>query len=118
METNMTFTEYIKTQGYELMPRKGKEDDFSTMSVLWSHYKKGDKIITWGLSEYGKPPLLVSPRPFVVVKLSENNYHQDNSHATTERILKELSNEELLTMIETNNLRYEKNINNTCNNFN
>jgi hypothetical protein len=115
MEKDMTFTEYIKTQGYELMPRKGKEDDFSTMRVLWSHYKKGDKVITWGLSEYGKPPLLVSPRPFIVEKLKDNYYHQDNSHATTERILKELSNEELLTRIETNNLRYEKNINNTCN---
>jgi hypothetical protein len=111
METNMTFTEYIKTQGYELMPRKGKEDDFSTMSVLWSHYKKGDKIITWGLSEYGKPPLLVSPRPFIVVKLKDKYYNQDNSHATTERILKQISNEELLTMIETNKLRYEKKLN-------
>jgi hypothetical protein len=111
MEKGMTFTEYIKTQGYELMPRKGKEDDFSTMSVLWSHYKKGDKIITWGLSEYGKPPLLVSPRPYIVEKLKDNYYHQDNSHATTERILKEISNEELLTRIETNNLRYEKKLN-------
>jgi hypothetical protein len=109
MEKDMTFTEYIKTQGYGLMPRKGKEDDFSTMSVLWSHYKKGDKIITWGLSEYGKPPLLVSPRPFIVVKLKDNYYHQDNSHATTERILKQISNEELLTRIENNKLRFELN---------
>jgi hypothetical protein len=109
MEKDMTFTEYIKTQGYELMPRKGKEDDFSTMRVLWSHYKKGDMIITWGLSEYGKPPLLVSPRPFIVVKVSENNYLQDNSHATTERILKQISNEELLTRIENNKLRFELN---------
>ena len=109
MEKDMTFTEYIKTKGYELMPRKGKEDDFSTMSVLWSHYKKGDKIITWGLSEYGKPPLLVSPRPFIVEKLKDNYYHQDNSHATTERILKQISNEELLTRIENNKLRFELN---------
>ena len=103
----MTFIEYIKTQGYELIPRKGKEDDFSTMAVLSSSYKKGDIVITWGLHEYGKPPSLCSPRPFVVVKLKENHYHQDNSHETTERILKEVSNEELLTRIENNQLRFK-----------
>ena len=103
----MTFTEYIKTQGYELIPRKGKEDDFSTMGVLSSSYKKGDVVITWGLHEYGKPPSLCSPRPYTQVKVSDNVYHQYNDHATTERIMKSVSNEELLEMIETNKLRFE-----------
>lgn len=103
----MNFIEYIKSQGYELIPRKGKENDFSTMGVLFSHYKKGDTIITWGISEHGLPPTLVSPRPYILVKTKENHYYQDNSHATTEKILQEVSNEELLKMVETNKLRYK-----------
>ena len=106
----MTFIEYIKTQGYELIPRKGKEDDFSTMAVLSSSYKKGDIVITWGLHEYGKPPSLCSPRPYTQIVTKENDmYHcqQFDDHATVERILKEVSNEELLKRIETNQLRFK-----------
>ena len=103
----MTFVEYIKKQGYELIPRKGKEDDFSTMGVLSSSYKKGDIVITWGLHEYGKPPSLCSPRPYIQVKVSENIYHQYDDHATVERIMKSLSNEKLLEMIESKKLRYD-----------
>jgi len=103
----MNFIEYIKSQGYELLPRKGNEYDFSTMGVQTSYYKKDNSIIGWGLLEHGLPPTLVSPRPFIVVKIKENQYHQDDSHATTEKILKEISNERLLEMIETKKLKYE-----------
>lgn len=103
----MTFIEYIKMQGYELIPRKGKEDDFSTMRVLTSSYKKGNIIITWGISEHGKPPTLVSPRPCIQIKVSENEFYQHDDDATTERIMNLVSNEELLKMIESNKLKFE-----------
>ncbi len=106
----MTFVEYIKTQGYELIPRKGKEDDFSTMGVLSSSYKKGDIVITWGLHEYGKPPSLCSPRPYTQIVTKQNGlYHcqQFDDHATVERIMKSLSNEELLKRIENKQLKIE-----------
>jgi hypothetical protein len=108
----MTFIEYIKTQGYELMPRKGKEDDFSTMGVMTSYYKKGDVVIGWGLSEVGKPPTLTHPKLYTLSETHDiaiKRIHNDD--ATIERIMKSVSNEELLKMIETNNLRYEKKLN-------
>ena len=47
MEKSNTFIEYIKNQGYELMPRKGNAEDFSTMAVMTSYYKKDDIVIGW-----------------------------------------------------------------------
>lgn len=40
-------------------------DYFTTMKNggLCIIYKKGDKEVVWGLSEYPKPPTLVHPRP-------------------------------------------------------
>jgi hypothetical protein len=108
MEKDMTFTEYIKTQGYELMPRKGNAEDFSTMAVMTSYYKKGDIVIGWGLSEVGKPPTLTHPRLFTLTD-NENIgvWSVNNDDATIERIMKSVSNEELLTRIKNNKLRFE-----------
>jgi len=105
----MTFTEYIKTQGYELMPRKGKEDDFSTMAVMTSYYKKDDIVIGWGLSEVGKPPTLTHPRLYTLTKTENKTMWVNNDDATIDRIMKSVSNEELLTRIENNKLRFELN---------
>jgi hypothetical protein len=102
----MTFTEYIKTQGYELQPRKGKEDEFSTMKVQTSYYKKGDKVIAWGLYEYHKPPTLTYPNIYTLEKKGDVYWIHDN-HDTKERIMKSISNEELLTRIENNQLRFK-----------
>ena len=110
MEKSMTFTEYIKTQGYELMPRKGNSEDFSTMAVMTSYYKNDDIVIGWGLSEVGKPPTLTHPRLYTLSDTHDiaiKRIHNDD--ATIERIMKSVSNEELLTRIENNKLRFELN---------
>jgi hypothetical protein len=105
----MTFTEYIKTQGYVLMPRKGNAEDFSTMAVMTSYYKKGDIVIGWGLSEVGKPPTLTHPRLYTLTETENKTMWVNNDDATIERIMKSVSNEELLTRIENNKLRFELN---------
>jgi hypothetical protein len=109
MEKDMTFTEYIKTQGYELMPRKGNPEDFSTMAVMTSYYKKDDVIIGWGLSEVGKPPTLTHPRLYTLTETENKTMWVNNDDATIDRIIKSVSNEELLTRIENNKLRFELN---------
>jgi hypothetical protein len=109
MEKSNTFIEYIKNQGYELMPRKGNAEDFSTMAVMTSYYKKGDIVIGWGLSEVGKPPTLTHPRLYTLTERENKTMWVNNDDATIERILKSVSNEELLTRIENNKLRFELN---------
>jgi hypothetical protein len=107
MEKSNTFIEYIKTQGHELMPRKGNAEYFSTMAVMTSYYKKDDVIIGWGLSEVGKPPTLTHPRLYTLTETENKTMWVNNDDATIERIMKSVSNEELLTRIENNKLRFE-----------
>jgi hypothetical protein len=107
MEKSNTFIEYIKNQGYELMPRKGNAEDFSTMAVMTSYYKKDDIVIGWGLSEVGKPPTLTHPRLYTLTETENKTMWVNNDDATIERIMKSVSNEELLTRIENNKLRFE-----------
>lgn len=56
---------------------ENKINDFSTTVPGGIHiiYVKDDVSVIWGLSEYGKPPTLVYPRPNI------KNKHVDNSPA-------------------------------------
>jgi hypothetical protein len=114
----MTFIEYIKTQGYELIPlKKGREGEFSTMGNLYNYYKKGDVKIAWGLGAYGKPPTLLKPIPYARIPLELTEYEKSvgakysagwlDDDDFTNRILQSIGNEEMLKRIETNNLKFD-----------
>lgn len=53
-----------------LVPDTGNPMEFSSMveggiATIWM--KEGFPNIVWGLSEYGKPPTLISPKPLVLI---------------------------------------------------
>ena len=99
----MGFIEYIESQGFKKMVMSTKTFKLeepseyailSTMGYLDFRYVKGEKVITWGLNEHGKPPTLISPLPYKLMELKDNEYYGQN--APMDRVLQKYSPEEIL----------------------
>lgn len=73
------FKPMIKKKDGSFEPKKENNMDFSTMREggLITFWKKGDKIIMWGLNEFGKPPTLIIDfvRQDVIEDVLRNNDH-------------------------------------------
>ena len=65
----MNLLEHIKTNGFKLT--KGRDCNYSTMvkDGIYGEYTHEDgRVVYWGLSEFSKPPTLITPRPRILRK--------------------------------------------------
>ena len=63
----------------------------STQSNIHIHYVKGNKRIIFGLSEKGKPPTLIYPRPRLKEYIQYSSYGDDAMN----RVLASVSHDDL-----------------------
>jgi len=81
-------------------------DTYSTMGSVWFDYVLGDRSYRIGLHERGKPPTLISPRPYVVRKIERPDavtYIWNNaelSDDTMNIVLSQYTPKELIQLIE------------------
>lgn len=75
----------------------------STMVNLDYRYLKGDDIFTFGLSEYGKPPTLIHPRPRMkIIRNGEVSFEKNDDNMNF--VLQKISPKEIIDAIKNETL--------------
>lgn len=80
----------ILREKYNFKLIKGRHLDYSTMipNGIYGEYSNGETSIFWGLSEFKKPPTLITPRPKVIKTVDDKIMTEINDNIINECLLK------------------------------
>lgn len=100
----------IIDKGYKLY--QGEHLNYSSMRFngVDSRYIKDNRIIIWGLSEAGKPPTLISPRPKILktFKSSRGSYTKSEIHDDLmNEVLKTFSHEDIFEALQNRSIIFD-----------